>query len=204
MRPHHPWYRSANNSWYVEVNGDQNLLGKHPDGTPPPRKRKRGDPPPRPPQEIEQAYYRLMATADRKLPAADTLRVCQVCDLFLDYSQKHHEPATYRGYKDFLQDFCQLLGTMLGRDLKPLHVTRWLDAHPGWKGSRRNAIVAVKRAFNWADAEGVLQPNPIKAVQKPPQRHRDRVLTPEERPEILTTIKDQPFREFVPPKSLGQ
>ncbi len=55
--------------WYVEINGEQNLLGKHPEGIPPPRKRKRGDPPPRPPQEIEQAYHRLMATSDRKLPA---------------------------------------------------------------------------------------------------------------------------------------
>ena len=90
-----------------------------------------------------------------------------------------------------------MYGTLLGKDLKPLHVTRWLDAHPGWKGSRRNAIVAVKRVFNWADAEGLLQPNPIKAVKKPPQRHRDRVLTPEERQEILATIRDQPFREFV-------
>jgi len=55
MRPCHPWYRSANNSWYVEINGEQQLLGKHPEGLPPPRKRKRGDPPPLPPTEIEQA-----------------------------------------------------------------------------------------------------------------------------------------------------
>jgi hypothetical protein len=85
------------------------------------------------------------------------LKVCQVCDLFLDYSEKHHAEDTYRGYKEFLQDFCELYGTLLARELKPLHVTRWLDTHPGWNGSRRNAIVPVKRAFNWADAEGVLQ-----------------------------------------------
>src|SRR5262249_3162324 len=72
-----------------------------------------------------------------------------------------------------------------------------LDAHPGWRGGRRNAVVAIKRAFNWADAEGLLQPNPIKAVKKPPQRHRDRILTQEERQEILDAIKDRHFREFV-------
>ncbi len=55
----------------------------------------------------------------------------------------------------------------------------------------------MKRAFNWADAEGVLQPNPIKAVKKPPQRHRDRVLTPEERQEILRDDQGPAFREFV-------
>src|SRR5262249_28045549 len=94
-------------------------------------------------------------------------------------------------------DFCQTYGTLVAKELKPLHVTRWLDAHAGWKGSRRNATVAVKRAFNWADSEGLLQPNPIKAVKKPPQRYRDRVLTPEERQEILSAIKDRHFREFV-------
>jgi hypothetical protein len=43
----------------------------------------------------------------------------------------------------------------------------------------------------------LLQPNLIKGVKKPPQRHRDRVLTPEERQEILRTIPDRHFREFV-------
>jgi integrase len=197
MRPHHPWFRAANNSWYVEVGGQQHFLGKHPEEAPAPRKRKRGDPPPRPPKAIEQAYHRLMASAERKLPQADTVRVATVCDLFLDFSEKHHAEGTYRGYKEYLQDFCELYGTLLAKDLKPLHVTRWLDSHPGWKGSRRNAVIAVKRAFNWADAEGVLQPNPVKAVKKPPQRHRDRVLTPEERDEILRAISDCHFREFV-------
>ncbi|MFO0845496.1 MAG: site-specific integrase [Gemmataceae bacterium] len=197
MRPNHPWYWAAKNAWFVEVGDARHNLGKHPDGVPPPRKRKKGDPPPMPPDAIMQAYYRLMATSSRKLPEADTLRVCQVCDLFLDYSQKHHAADTYRGYRDFLQDFCEVYGTLLGRDLKPLHVTRWLDAHPGWKGSRRNAVIAVKRAFNWADAEGLLQPNPVKAVKKPQQQRRDRILTPEERQEILGAIKDRHFREFV-------
>jgi integrase len=197
MRPHHPWYRAATNSWYVEIGGQQQLLGKHPSHLPAPRKRKRGDPPPMPPTEIDQAYHRLLAADPASLPKASDLKVCQVCDLFLDFSQKHHTEDTYRGYKDFLQDFCELYGTLLAKDLKPLHVSRWLDAHPGWNGSRRNAVVAVKRAFNWADAEGVLQPNPVKSVKKPPQRHRDRVLTPEERQEILVTIPDQHFRDFV-------
>ncbi len=58
-------------------------------------------------------------------------------------------------------------------------------------------MVAVKRAFNWADTEGLLQPNPIKSVKKPPQRRRDRVLSEAERKEVLGAIKDESFREFV-------
>src|SRR5262249_34619395 len=104
---------------------------------------------------------------------------------------------TSLGSRVYLQDFAEIYGALLAKDLKPLHVARWLDAHPGWKGSRRNAVVAVKRAFNWADAEGVLQPNPVKAVKKPPQNRRDRVLSQEEREQILGAIKDRHFREFV-------
>ena len=102
MRPNHPWYWSAKNAWFVEIGDQRHQLGKHPEGVPPPRKRKRGDSPPRPPEEIEQAYHRLMATSSRKLPEAETLKVCTVCDLFLDYSQKHHAEGTYNGYRDFL------------------------------------------------------------------------------------------------------
>ena len=220
MRPHHPWYRAATNSWYVEINGQQQLLGKHPDGSAPPRKRKRGDPPLVPPKEIQTVYHRIMAADPAHLPRADDLRVAVICDLFLGAvcpyegdppkrepkandpqpllkANATHDVRTYWGYRSYLQDFCKLFGALPGKDLKPLHVTRWLDSHSGWKGSRRNAVVAIKRAFNWAEAEGVLQPNPIKAVKKPPQPPRDRVLTQDEGKAILAAIKDQSFRDFV-------
>jgi len=195
MRPTSPWYRKSKNKWYVEIKGKQEPLGRHPEGAPEPKKGKNGvwNTPP----EILTAFHRLMAADPANIPRASEVQVCSVCDLFLDFSQKYHKPDTYRGYKDFLQDFCLMYGTLLAGDLKPLHVSRWLDAHKGWKGSRRNAVVAVKRAFNWADAEGVLQPNPIKTVKKPAQRRRDRVLSQKEREEILAAIQDQSFREFV-------
>ena len=104
-----------------------------------------------------------------KLPEADTLRVATVCDLFLDHSQKHHVPDTFRWYKKYLQNFCDPYGTLLVQDLKALHVSRWLDAHPGWKGARRCAVIAIKRAFNWAEGEGLLVANPLRKVKKPPQ-----------------------------------
>ncbi len=194
MRPLKPWYRKSKGKWYVEIRGKQNPLGAHPEDAPPPKKWRNGW---NAPPQIMGAFHKLMAADPAAIPKTDELRVCQVFDLFLDYSEKHHKPETYRGYRDFLQDFSEMYGTLLARELKPLHVTRWLDAHLGWKGSRRNAVVAVKRSFNWADTEGLLQPNPIKNVKKPPQHRRDRILTPEERREILNNIVDRQFREFV-------
>ena len=66
-------------------------------------------------------------------------------------------------------------------ELKPFHVTRWLDGHASWKGSRCNAIESVKRAFGWATAEGLLGKNPLRGIKKPAKGRRDRIITQEER-----------------------
>jgi integrase len=57
--------------------------------------------------------------------------------------------------------------------------------------------MSVKRAFSFADQQGVLSPNPVRTVPVDPVRRRTRVLSPEERAEILAAIKDEPFRRFV-------
>jgi site-specific recombinase XerD len=148
--PTKPWYRASKDAWYVQLNGRKVRLAKGRDNE----------------KAAQQAFYKLMASGSGKLPEADTLRVATICDLFLDYSEKHHVPDTFRWYKDYLQDFCDLYGTLLVQDLKPLHVSRWLDAHPGWKGARRCAVIAIKRAFNWAEGEGLLAVNPLRKVKR--------------------------------------
>jgi site-specific recombinase XerD len=99
-------------------------------------------------------------------------RVVAILDLFLDYSQKHKALRTYQWYRDFLQDFSDMFGLLKIGDLKPFHITRWVDAHPDWAGARWGAITAVKRAFNWAVDEGLIRDNPIKKVKKPVMRRR--------------------------------
>jgi hypothetical protein len=112
-------------------------------------------------------------------------------------------PDTYWWYHSYLEDFCNHLdgGTPLGLlsavELRPFHVTRWLDGHPGWTTGRGCAIRAIKRAFNWADDEGFLRPNPIKAVKRQRVPSRGRTLTRDERREILAAIDDEEFRNFV-------
>jgi hypothetical protein len=188
-----PWYRSQTDSWYVEIDGRQQNLGKHPENSPPPRKGKHGW---NAPPAILTAFHKLMAEGPQLPPAAAVL-VCQVCDLFLTFSEKHNDARTFKWYKAYLQDFCDSYGTMKAVELKPLHVTRWLDAHPDWGTGRRCAITAVKRAFNWCVEQGVLTTSPIKAVKKPATPSRARTMTREERAELLAAIPDEHFRLFV-------
>ena len=111
--PTKPWYRASKDAWYVEFNVRQVRLAKGRDNE----------------KAARDAFYKLMASGSGKLPEADTLRVATICDLFLDYSEKHHVLDTFRWYKDYLQDFCDLYGTLLV-DLKPLHVSNGSTAIP--------------------------------------------------------------------------
>jgi integrase len=182
-RPSKPWYRKFNDTWYATVRGEQVPLARG--------RANRA--------EAERAFHKLMAGDAPARPARpqDT-RVVAVLDLFLDHSQRHNRPRTYEWYRSFLQGFSDLYGALRVEDLRPFHVTRWLDAHPDWKGTRWGAVTAVKRAFNWAADEGLIAASPVKKVKKPPMRARQRFVTPEERQKILDSYPEGDcFRDFL-------
>ena len=37
-----PFYKPSRDTWYVEIQGKQISLGRHPEGAPPPKKNKKG------------------------------------------------------------------------------------------------------------------------------------------------------------------
>ncbi len=175
-----PFFRKAKQAWYLQLGKRQISLGA----------------------DREQAFkrYQEIILHERGQISAQNsaLTTAQLCDLFLDWCQRHNEPTTYDFYKKFQQDFCNMHGSLRALEVKPFHVTRWLDHHKGWgDGSRRCAITAVKRVFNWAETEGLLPVNPIKRVRKPKGGRRDRIVTPVERQEIMATIRGQVFKDFV-------
>jgi integrase len=167
-KPSKPWYRAYNDTWYVCISGRQVPLAKGKENR----------------KEADRAFFRLMASETPVVVNNET-RVVAVLDLFLEHSQRHNSCRTYNWYREFLQDFADMFGTLRVEDLKPFHVSRWLDSHRAWNGTRRGAIVAVKRAFNWAVDEGLIPVSPVKSVKKPPQRARERFLTQEERQQIF-------------------
>jgi integrase len=181
MRFAKPFFRASKGAWYLQLGKRQISLGK----------------------EREEAFKRyreilLHERGETSEPAFRRLTVAQVFDLFLDWSSRHNGARTYEWYRDFLQSFSDRCGALQAEKLKPFHLTRWLDSHPGWgEASRRCATIAVKRAFNWAEAEGILSPNPLKHVKKGPPKRRERILTADEWQQILKAARGRAFREFV-------
>ncbi len=177
-----PWYRASKDAWFVQFGGKQVRLAKGKDNR----------------QEAMTAFYKLMTTT-ADVPSATKILTVQVCDLFLQWSEKHHEKSTFDWHKYFLASFCKDPQTarLLATELKPFHCTHWLDSHPGWKGARRSAIGVLKRAFSWAEAEGIIPTNPFKRIKKPAVGCRSRVLSADERRQIHEAIDDPKFGDFV-------
>lgn len=181
MRPRRPWFRASTQTWMTVIDGKRIPLAKGKSNR----------------EEAEQAYYRLMVDRGQIPAKPSDLTVAALCDLFLDHSERHCAPDTYRWHKTYLQTFCELHGRLACRDVKPFHLTRWLDGHKQWDGARRSAQAVVKRAFSWGKEQGLINEHPLSHVKNPPVKRRERIVTAEERDQILAAIKDKAFLRFV-------
>lgn len=183
--PRKPFFRAADGWWYAQLTA----AGK--------RKQVRLVKGKANEREAYRAFCRLLADEGQARPAAANPTVAAVCDLFLDASERQHKPETYEWHRHYLQSFCSRHGKLVTADVRPFHVANWLDAHPTWKASRRHATAVVKRAFAWAEAQGYIDASPVRGVKKPPGGKRTRVLSADERAQILAAVPDEPFRRFV-------
>jgi integrase len=170
LRQPKPFFRQQTQSWYVQIDKKQHNLG--PDK-----------------EKAKQKYHELMAG---RQPAETTTTVASIIGRFLAWSQLNSQPSTHGFYSRPLLSFCEAIGVNLKvRDLKPFHVTRWLDARYKGKSSnyRRNAIRAVQRAFNWAVDEGYLEKSPVKGIKKPRATPRDVLISPEQWNELEEALR---------------
>ena len=78
-------------------------------------------------------------------------------------------------------------------ELKPYHVTRWLEAKKFNPTTRNKGIGAIKRVLNWGVAEGLLRDNPIQHMKKPQPLRREVIVTPQQRRAIFAST-DKPLK----------
>jgi integrase len=183
--PRKPFFRKFDGWWYAQINkGGRRKQIKLVKG-----KDKK--------QEAYRAFCRLVADETGELPTASAHTVASVCDFFLDLANRTWERSTFALHQNYLQRFCDRFGHIHVTELKPFHMTQWLDANAGWKASRRHAALCVKRAFRWAFEQGLTGKDPFATYKPDPPTTRNRILTAEEQSQIIAAIKDQEFRDFV-------
>lgn len=162
-RPNKIWFRKDIGWWMVTLGGVKIRLAQGKENRKP----------------AEQKYHELAAVRTRA-PEAPSARVADVIEAFLAWSKLHRSDETNRNYIWYGQKFSEEAGYLAVCDLKPIHVTRWVDKH-GWKETtERNARRSVYRALSWAKEEGVIPENPLKGMKCPKARTRERALTDDE------------------------
>ena len=211
-RSAHPWFWESRNCWAVILGGQRHVLGDHPAAAPPPRKKKNK-------WIVPQTIQNLFDTLKVSLrggppPAAEPARlsVAEVFEKFLDWCQKNRSPRTYEWSRNHIQSFINSLKARKtvpagfpAEELRPFHLTDWVDANrtpkPGkraWGANhRRGAITAVQRAFTWAEKQGHITKSPIRHVEKPAPKRREQMLTPGEFAALLAAVKDDAFRNVL-------
>ena len=158
-----PWFRPCRNTFFVTLDGKQINLRTADKA------------------EAFRRWHELLVQQPAAIPPQQ-LSVAIVLAEFAEWSQRHNSESTYDFYRRYLHGFVSTLPTgLLVSDLKPFHLTRWVDQHPGWgMNSQRGAISAVKRAFEWAVAEGYLENSPVRRVKRPGIQRRETTLTAEQ------------------------
>lgn len=121
---------------------------------------------------------------------------------YLVWCEKHRAPRSLEWYQGHIDNFLKFLGdnsSIPASDLKPYHVSEWVDSHPTWGNTYRGgAIVAIKRMYNWAIELGYSEINPIARLKKPQAQRREIYMTKEDFDEILSKLDDSdPFKDLL-------
>jgi integrase len=162
-RPNKIWFRKDVGWWMVTVGGKKLRLAEG-----------RGN------KKLAEQKFHELAAVRHQAPEAPTARVADVIEAFLAWTKVHRSPETNRNYVWYGQLFAEHSGLLPASELKPIHVTRWVDERK-WKGTtERNARRSVYRAFSWAAEEGVLPRNPLHGMKCPGAAVRQRIMTPAE------------------------
>lgn len=123
-------------------------------------------------------------------PTDPNTPVAAIAENFLRWAIKHVASSTYAQYSRYVASFCEPWGGLRARELKPFHVTKWLENKTWGDSGKRTAVTAVKRCFAWAVEEGLLNNNPLQRVRRPAVKRRERLITDDEHALMMQASDD--------------
>ena len=173
-----PWRREDSGIWYVQIGSRQINLGR----------------------DEEAAYEQYHELMSNKEDVAPGKYVLDLLDEYLVWCKKHRSEATYDWYDYFIHSFCRTIKKKLTlSQLKPLHVTAWVDKafSDSSDATKRGAITALQRAFNWAVKQGWIRRSPLFGIEKPAETKREVVLSTEQYEAIHEKALDRPFKDLL-------
>ena len=159
-RPNKIWFRKDTGWWMVTIAGKKIRLAQG-------RQNK---------QAAQQKFHELMLTRHQTPDTSDP-RVADLVEAFLVFAEKRFSEDTYRNYRFYGQKFAEACGRYATSELKPFHITKWVDGQTTWNPTtERNARRLAHRVMTWAKAEGLLAQNPLAGMKCPRAKTRKRSL----------------------------
>jgi len=172
-----PWWWEERKGYYAFIHGSRRRLGTSL-------------------VEAKNTLKALLQQPQGRPVSYDSVAI--ILDDFISWCTENRKPKTARGYEDFCQSFLDSFPHLKVFDLTSANVTVWLQDQKTWNSTtKRNAITALQRAFNWAVKNRGLERNPIRGMEKPEANRRTVVLTPQEFDAIIDNTKDAAFRELL-------
>ena len=176
-----PWYRKANDSWYVWHGGHQVLLAKG--------------------RENKAEAHRKFAELIGAKPTGSTV-VAWTVQTLIQAFEEHLTPrikaSTLASYRVVFQSFVDCLGKRSASDITATDLEAWASAQDWSRTTRRYALTVVGGSFRWAEQFGHLSVNPIRGLHKPPGRSRGtEVLIDDNLHQRLLSVASPQFRDFI-------
>ena len=138
-----------------------------------------------------------MAKPQQKRQPVPGGSVVAILDDFLDLNQENRAPKPIPAIGI---SFSPSSASAEGWASKPEPRSRHQVAgdHKGWNSTtKRNAITALQRGFNWAVRNRGLTRNPIRGMEKPEAKRRTSTITVKKFDDVLKHVQDVPFRDLL-------
>jgi hypothetical protein len=145
-RPNKIWFRKDIGWWMVTLGGVKTRLAEGKAN-----------------KQAAQDKFHELALLQSRVPEAPSARVADVIEAFLAWSKIHRSDETNRNYFWYGEKFAEAAGFLLVCELKPIHVTRFVDKHGWTETTERNARRSVYRAFSFLNALG--EPWTVNAIR---------------------------------------
>ncbi len=159
-RPNKIWFRKDIGWWMVTLGGEKIRLAQG-----------------RESKKLATQKFHELAVVRAHSPEAASARVADVIEAFLAWAGAHLSEESLRNYTWYGQMFSEACGYLAASEVKPIHMTRWIDGHHWGPTTEYNARRSVKRAFSWACEQGILAANPLRGMKSPKPKSRERALS---------------------------
>ena len=172
-----PYYRAVQDRWVCTIDGNRITLGKNK-------------------KEAFDKFHKLMT--ERTNIKANIHTVYGLTQAYLDWVQINRSEGTYDNNKRYLMWFIDSIGrTLKIADLRPHHLSKWIDKTDWSSTSKNDALSIVTRVMNWGIEQGYIQSSPIQRLSKPKRKRREVFYSEEQQKSILSHIKDKAFNDLL-------